>query len=242
MPVEYKDNEYNNANIIKSVSDNQYEIFHNIQKLYLNGDPFECDVTYSKGNFYGQHGEYNIIPPKYKFDVNPIVEGVEKIDPLGKWPLEINSLKSINVDLPFVVSGDAVASYKNKTQNELPENSCLIYRRFSGYYPAEEMFKSYYHFLYNSFKYLQPGGFCVWKCQSTVSGGKKYWTPYYSWQVASDLGFYPRDEFILTAKTRILGRIKKQEHARCFHSHFLVFQKPDGRSKTKPIDYFKWQK
>jgi hypothetical protein len=228
MGVEYKD-------IIKSVSDNQFQILHSIQKLYLNGEDYEMDPTYSKGGFYNQGGEYNINPPKYKFDVFPIADGVEKIEPLGKWPVEINSIKSIVIDLPFVCSGNV----KEEQQND--PHSCIIVKRFSGYYPVHEIFRSYYHFIYNAFKYLKPGGFCVFKTQSTISGSKKYLTPYYSIQVAENIGFYTIDEFILTAKARIIGNIKKQEHSRCFHSHFLVFQKPDGSAKTKPINYYKWK-
>jgi len=228
MGVEYKD-------IIKSISENQFEIMYNIQKLYLNGEDFECDPTYSKGGYYNKGGEFNLNPPKYKFDVYPIVEGVEKIEPFGKWPLEINSLKSINIDLPFVCSG----SVKEEQMGD--PHSCIIVKRFQGYYPIDELFKSYYHFLYNAFKYLKPGGFCVFKTQSTISGSKKYFTPYYSWKIAEEIGFYPQDEFLLLAKSRLIGNIKKQEHARCFHSHFLVFQKPDGKVKTKPVNYFKWR-
>jgi len=228
MAVEYKD-------IIKSISDNQFQILHSIQKLYLNGEDYECDPTYSKGGYYNKGGEYSLNPPKYKFDVFPIVEGVEKIEPFGKWPLEINSLKSINIDLPFVCSG----SVKEELVNN--PHSCIIVKRFQGYYPIDELFKSYHHFLYNAFKYLKPGGFCVFKTQETISGSMKYMTPFWSWKTAEEIGFYTIDNFILTAKARLIGAIKKQEHSRCFHSNFLVFQKPDGRAKTKPINYNKWR-
>jgi hypothetical protein len=46
--------------------------------------------------------------------------------------------------------------------------------------------------------------------------------------MALELGFYPKDLFILTAKMRINsfgGRWNKQEHARKYHSYFWVFEK-----------------
>ena len=46
--------------------------------------------------------------------------------------------------------------------------------------------------------------------------------------MALELGFYPKDMFILTAKMRINsfgGRWNKQEHARKYHSYFWVFEK-----------------
>ena len=229
MGVAYKD-------IIKSVSDNQFEILHNIQKLYLKGENFDCDTTFSKGGFYDKGGIWNIAAPKYKFDVYPLSSDVTKIEPFGKWPgLEINSLKSIVIDLPFVCSPKPT-----KEQLDNPK-SCIIATRFHGYYPIEEMFRSYYFFLYNAYKYLKPGGYCIFKCQPVVSGGKRYSTHYYTLQVAESLGFHHRDEFILCAKSRLIGNIKRQEHARCFHSYFYVFQKNDNTAKTRRIEYFKWR-
>ena len=46
-------------------------------------------------------------------------------------------------------------------------------------------------------------------------------------------GFYPKDLFILMAKQRLIsGKVKNQQHARKFHSYFLVFEK-----KKSKIDY-----
>ena len=44
--------------VIKSISYNQHEILYNIMQLYNNGEPFDCDMTYSKGKFYGRF--YNL--------------------------------------------------------------------------------------------------------------------------------------------------------------------------------------
>ena len=43
-----------------------------------------------------------------------------------------------------------------------------------------------------------------------------------------ELGFYPVDEFVLQAKSKITsfgGRWKTQKHAMKMHSYFLVFKK-----------------
>lgn len=45
----------------------------------------------------------------------------------------------------------------------------------------------------------------------------------YYWYIAKKIGFYTVDEFILLAKNRLhSGKIKKQYHARKFHSKFYV--------------------
>ena len=97
--MEYKD-------VIKSISYNQHEILYNIMQLHNGGRPFDCDPTYSIGNFYGNfkiiktNGEevtIEIPQPKYKFDVCPQVEGVEKFEPFGKLPLDDNSILVVQV-------------------------------------------------------------------------------------------------------------------------------------------------
>ena len=52
-----------NKNAIKTISYNQSEILAWIMRLYNDWKPFECDLTYSVGNFYKQ-----IPQPHYKYD------------------------------------------------------------------------------------------------------------------------------------------------------------------------------
>ena len=73
------------------------------------------------------------------------------------------------------------------------------------------------------------------KTQATITGSKMLNTPYYSRLIAESLGFDSLDEFILLAKNRLIsGKINTQQHARSFHSYFLVFKK----SLKKKITYF----
>lgn len=235
--------EYNE--VIRSVSSNQHEILFNIMNLHNNGKPFDCDMTYSSGKFYGNFSiefndgkkmEIEIPQPKIKFDVCPQTEDTVQITPNGKLPLDDNSIESIVIDLPFVISPHDAPSVRNDNGDGKRN---IIYNRFSSYYPWWTMFDSYFHWINEAYRVLKDGGICVFKTQSTISGGKNLMTPYYSWMIAEKCGFYVLDEFILTAKNRLhSGKIKKQLHARKFHSHFLVFKKD---SKQMPIDYFKWQ-
>lgn len=226
-------NNFNNKEIIKSISYNQFEILYNILNLYNNGNSFDCDPTYSKGGFY-ENSNPKIEKPIFKFDVFPIGDDVQKIEPLGKWPLSDNSIESINIDLPFVILPHNAKSIINKNIN-----SNKIYNRFSGYYPKEELFNSYQWFIKESFRVLKPGGICVWKTQRTISGGVTLMTPEYSFIYANNAGFYTIDRFTLIAKNRILGKMNKQEHSRSFDSQFYVFKKPDGTSKTKQVNFLK---
>lgn len=240
------------ARIIKSIGYDQHSMMRDILDLHCNGAAtFDCDITTSKGNFYGhfkrkieekqddgkvveKEEEYDIPLPRYLFDVEPQIEGCEKIDPWGKIPLEDNSLDSICVDLPFVISP------MNCPSLQTDNNNCLIARRFSGYYPRQEMFKSYAHWLSECYRVLKPGGILTWKSQATVSGSIQLMTPYYSCRVAEDLGFYILDEFVLLAKARLLStKVVNQQHARKYHSYFHVFQK--GNPKKDKTGYWEWK-
>lgn len=230
--------------VIKSIGYNQHEILNNIIRLHNNGKSFDCDPTFSIGNFYGEfnitneNGEtvkINIPQPKYKFDVNPQVEGVNKIEPMSKLPLDDNSIDSICIDLPFVISCGPSMETPNYDENGNKAKNNMISRRFACYYPVSELLKSYKHWIEESYRILREDGILVFKCQPTITGSKMLNSPYYSRLIAESVGFDSLDEFILLAKNRLIsGKINKQQHARSFHSYFLVFKK----SLKKKITYF----
>ena len=223
--------------IIKSIGYNQHVIIRDILDLHCNGGEVECDITYSVGNFYGnfkenlgngEFREFTIEQPKYKFDVNPQVEGVVQIDPWGKIPLDDNSVSVMMVDLPFVVGPRDCDSMVNPK-----DGSCITAKRFSSYYPRYEMFESYEWWLKETYRVLKPDGVLIWKSQNVISGGLSLMTSYYSCKTAEEIGFYIKDEFVLTAKQRLIGRFKKQQHSRKYHSFFHVFVKnPVKRDKV----------
>lgn len=234
--------EYNE--VIRSISYDQHEILYNIMLMHNNGEPFECDTTYSIGNFYGNfniikaNGEktnIDIPQPKYKFDVCPQVEGVEKIEPLGSIPLEDGSLSSVVVDLPFVISCGSSMNTPDYDENGKRVKNNIISRRFACYYPVSQLLESYKHWLEEVYRILKEDGILVFKTQATITGSKMLNTPYYSRMIAESLGFDSLDEFILLAKNRLVsGKMKNQQHARSFHSYFLVFKK----SLKKKVTYF----
>ena len=137
------DGKLSNATIIRNISYDQTEIRHNIARLYNNGnDQFDCDMTASSLGFYGDvhGGKYNIPEPKILMDVFPQREDIIKIERWGSLPLEDNSIHSLVIDLPFVISPELAPSAVNKK-----EGSSLIYNRFAGYYPVDNLYLSYYH-------------------------------------------------------------------------------------------------
>ena len=224
-----------NANIIKNVSYDQTEILHNIGVIYNNGsDQFDADMTASTLGFYGKgRGKYEIPEPKVLMDVCPTRENILKIEKWGKLPLEDKSIKSLVIDLPFVISpANAPSAVTDK------EGASLIYKRFAGYYPVDNLYLSYYHWLSEASRVLENGGICIFKCQSCISGGIRHNIEEFSFMAAQRLGFKMEDKFTLIAKARLISPNKYksgQKHSRSYTSQFLVFIK-DPKKKSK--DFF----
>lgn len=212
--------------IIKNISHNQTEILNNIWKLYLWTNQFDCDITASTLNFYKDW-----IPlPKHLYDVYPQSEIVEKIEPRGNIPLEDNCIHSIVIDLPFVIAPHTAKSMTTDKKDW----SNIILKRFSTYYPAKELYDSYKHRIEEAYRVLDNNWICIFKCQSNISWGVRHNIEEYSFMCADSVWFIMIDKFTLLAKSRLIGRMNKQEHSRSYTSQFLVFQKRK-RKKTEPI-------
>jgi hypothetical protein len=92
------------------------------------------------------------------------------------------------------------------------------------------MFETYTKELKEYYRVLQENGILIFKCQDTVSGGKNYFSHVWIMNKAYEIGFYPKDLFILISKHRIIsGKHKNQQHARKFHSYFWVFKKEKSK-------------
>lgn len=197
--------------LIKSVSYNQDEIIRNILKLHVGSDVFDCDPTYSKGVFYR-----SIPEPKYKFDLVPQADGVIQAD-ARELPLPDKSIKSIMFDPPFLATSGAGSKIKD---------------RFGHYKTMYDLWEFYKDAIREFYRVLAPGGILVFKCQDTVDRGKNYFSHVEIMNMAVAYGFYPKDMFILLAEHRMpQWNMKKQVHARKYHSYFWVFEKRESLVK-----------
>jgi hypothetical protein len=204
---------------VKSVYTSNYDAITNIMGLY-NIEQFDLDCTYSKGNFWK-----DLPSPKHKSDLFPVNETVIEADS-ENLPFGDGSMKSIMYDPPFVVAGSSYR--KNK------EGSSIIAKRFEGYTSYNDLKVNYFNTLKELYRICEKGGFVVMKCQDTVSGGKNHFTHCLIMNMAAEIGFYPRDLFVLTSNVRINSfgtKWTKQEHARKYHSYFWVFEKVKPKVK-----------
>lgn len=209
---------------VQSINREQEDIINNILFLHSPNKRIDVDVTYSKGVFY-KSGK--VAEPTHKFDLMPQTEDTIQADSRD-LPLEDESVETIMFDPPFIIAGE---SYKNNTDS----NSSKIAKRFSAYKNFDELKEHYYNSLSEFYRILKKGGIVIFKCQNTVSGGKQLFSHYFILKSALDIGFYPKDEFVLLSKSKMTsfgGRWKRQQHAMKHHSYFLVLKKENCK-----VDY-----
>jgi tRNA G10 N-methylase Trm11 len=199
--------------MIKSTSYSQEEIIKNILTLHCNGQDVDCDPTYSKGVFYR-----NINKPIHKFDLYPQTEDTIKAD-CRDLPLEDGDINVLMFDPPFVIGSGPSLTNDVKGQS-------MIQKRFGGFKSGKDLWNFYTESLSEFSRVIKTGGTLIFKCQDVVGSGKQWFSHIFIANMAGNFGFSLKDLFILNAKNRLIsGKIKKQIHARKYHSYFLVFKK-----------------
>jgi hypothetical protein len=204
---------------VKSVYNSNFDTIKNIMFLY-NIEQFDLDCTYSKGAFWK-----DLPSPKFKSDLYPVNDTVVEASS-ENLPFGDGSMKNIMYDPPFVIAG--------KTYRGNKDGSSIMAKRFEGYNTYNDLTVNYYNTLKELYRICEKGGHVVMKCQDTVSGGKNHFSHCLIMNMAMEIGFYPRDLFILNSNVRINSfgtKWTKQEHARKYHSYFWVFEKVKPRVK-----------
>lgn len=204
---------------IRSIYFDQQEILNNILFLHNKNNPLDLDCTYSKGVFY-KGGK--VRKPRLKTDKFPQTPDTIEADSTN-LPFANSIVSSIMFDPPFIIHGKV---------KETKRNSCIMFKRFSGYENYEQLKNHYYFTLKECFRVLNDEGIVIMKIQNTVSSGKQHMTHYFTIKSAIEIGFYVLDEFVLLNKQKITsfgGKWKEQQHAMKHHSFFLVFKKTNKK-------------
>ena len=104
----------------------------------------------------------------------------------------------------------------------------IIKTRFGYYKNIPELWVMYIEALKEFYRILKSEGILIFKCQGSIESSKQYLSNFKIIKEAIRIGFYPKDEFILLAKSRLISpNMANQQHARKFHSYFLVFIKTE---------------
>jgi len=206
----------------KSVFENEQELLKALINIHLDGKDIELDPMYFRGNFY----KAGVSPPKYKFDLNPQVEGVEKAD-AGFLPLPIvyESINSVILDPPFIIAN-------RKSQREFYSSKThTYYDSFDGM--DNSLYQSYFNIIKEACRYLVKDGVMIFKCQD-YTDSKTLFTHCVVKDIAERWGFYPKDLAILVKPNKVTNPNTKQRHLRKIHTYFWVFIK---RGNFEGLDY-----
>lgn len=205
------------TDLIKSIGYDQGEIIRNILKLHVPEGKIDCDPTFSTGAFYNGTG---IALPQYRYDISPQRSDVVQAD-ARHLPIADGCISCMILDPPFLAT-------KGKSLNSTDGN--IINRRFGVYPDEKSLHRCYSDMLSEAYRVLKPDGILIFKCQDKVSSGKQYMSHVFIINEAVRIGFYPKDLFILLAKSRLVAAWQRnQKHSRKYHSYFLVFQKNNRR-------------
>lgn len=195
--------------MIPSVAYSNYDAIKNILELHIKADRFALDPTFSSGKFYK-----GLEQPCLRFDLTPTIDGVGQAD-CRHLPIEDGEISSIMFDPPFCVD------FGSKHNN-------ISVKRFSFFPNWRSLEAMYKESLREFYRLLAKKGHLVFKCQDFTSSGNEKsskMTHCLVWQWAQEVGFYPKDLFILVAQRRIYNPAIVQKTARKFHSYFWVFKK-----------------
>lgn len=197
-------------NIIKSVYESQDDILEAIQTLHCP-DGFQCDLTYGNGGFWK-----NIPEPELCFDKEPLKFQVVRSDSTS-IPIEDGILDNLVFDPPFL-------TYVKNGRDHGNTGKMVMSKRFSGYWAYKELETHYKGTLREAARVLKKKGVMVFKCQDIIHNHKMHCTHVNVINWAEQAGFRLKDLFILSAKHRMTRKVK-QQHARIYHSYFLVLEK-----------------
>lgn len=190
-----------------SVFESDSEILKAISDIFLKGEWFDLDCTYSKGVFY-----YDIEQPKFKSDLVPLYDDVLQDDSTKLENFKDNSLKSVVFDPPFLFR-------KRKS-----ENNDKISARFSYFSSFEDLIDMYQKSLDCINKKLVKGGWLFFKCQD-MTDGKFYCTHNEIINYATNNGYELKDIIIKKSKSKLQRDAKQQNCVAKIHSYWIVLKK-----------------
>lgn len=209
--------------MIKTIGFDEQQVIRDILALHCGGGKIDLDPTYSTGNFYKR----GIPKPILRSDIDPQAPGVALADVKNLTGFTSGSVGVVMFDPPFTMNGESKKPKEKKTG--------LIGRRFTSFKDWDELRTMYLAAMKELYRVMMPGGVLIFKCQDAVVGGKNHFTHVWIMNRATEIGFYPKDLFVLLAKSRMTDG-REQEHARKFHSYFWIFEKRKSKVSYDSIE------
>lgn len=183
------------------------DLFPRILKLYAKSGDRIADVTYGKGVFWK-----NVDVSQYDFYPSDIQTGVD----MRQLPYQDDSFDMVVIDPPYMYNP------KQTVKRSLSKPYGLGSASIKTNKDVLDLYKETMHEVQ---RVLRHGAFMVVKCKDTIESNKQRWNHISVFNIATVLGLYTKDLFVLIQLSRPAIRWPHQIHARKNHSYFWIFQK-----------------
>jgi DNA modification methylase len=195
---------------------NNDALFSHVARMFLKKGDRVADITYGKGVFwkkldtsmYDFHGSDLVTCPNAPYDFRCL-------------PYTDGSFDVVVFDPPYTHNPGRLIvndSYKNVETTK-------------GMY-HDDIIDLYRQGMMESIRILKEGGTLWVKCKDEVESSIQRWSHVEIFLVASSLGLYAVDFFILTQKSKPVIQHKEQKHSRKNHSYLWILMKT-GRKDNR---------
>jgi hypothetical protein len=175
-------------------------LIKDVSELYFQEGDRIADVTWGKGVFWKE-------VDKSKFEI--VGSDIKTGTDFRELPYEDNSFSHSVIDPPYA-----------RIENLKGMKDCYNTTRYTKH---EDIIKLYQDGIKELTRVTKSGGFILCKCQDEIYGCKQQWSHIEIYNIAIELGLYPKDLFILVNDKKPKANYK-QQHARKVHSYLWIFQ------------------
>ena len=200
------------------VEGNNADLIAEVVKLYATNNPKIADLTYGKGVFWRKTPELRVFG-------SDLITQPKRPHNFCDLPYANQTFDIAVLDPPYIHSPgkhQTDARYQNAATTK-----GMLWKdlRKQLYIPGMK----------EAMRIVKEDGGQVWvKCKDQVQSGMQRWCHVELCHDAMALGLYPRDLFILIAKSRTADtRWSVQHHARKPHSFLWIFQRPNRKQQAQ---------
>ena len=196
-------------------------LFPHILSLYVAPGSTVADVTYGKGVFWK-----NVPKDRYILKPSDLLMGID----FRSLPFQNNSLDCVVLDPPYMHTPGGTAHVGHQNYESYYRNNGSNNGNGKKYHEA--VLELYFGGGTETFRVLKNHGIFIVKCADEVCANQQRLTHVELINEYTRQGFVVEDIFVLLRNNRPgVSRMIKQIHARKNHSYFLVFRKPNGKSR-----------